>query len=144
MKGLTIQKEVHFGRGQRRRKVLREGPVTDTPHETPVGRTPRISKLMALALRFDRLIRDGEITDQAQLARLGQVSRARVTQIMNLLLLAPDIQEAILFLPRTLAGRDPIRERHIRPLTNVLDWRKQRRLWKQLLDEQDVEIAFYN
>ena len=132
MKGLTIQKEVHFGRGQRSRKVLREGPVTDTPHETPVGSTPRISKLMALALRFDRLIRDGEITDQAQLARLGQVSRARVTQIMNLLLLAPDIQEEILFLPRTRSGRDPIRERHIRPLTNVLDWRKQRRLWKQL------------
>lgn len=144
MKGLTIQKEVHFGRGQRSRKVLREGPVTDAPHETPVGRTPRISKLMALALRFDRLISEGEITDQAELARLGQVSRARVTQIMNLLLLAPDIQEEILFLPRTMAGRDPIRERHIRPLTTVLDWRKQCRLWKQLLEEQNVEIACLN
>jgi len=144
MNGLTIQKEVHFGRGRKSRKVLREGPVTDTTQDTPVGRTPRISKLMALALRFDRLISEGEMTDQAELARLGQVSRARVTQIMNLLLLAPDIQEEILFLPRTLSGRDPIRERHIRPLTNVLDWRKQRRLWKQLLDEQNVEIAFYN
>jgi len=144
MKGLTIQKEVHFGRGQRSRKVLREGAPSNTPQETPIGRTPRISKLMALALRFDRLISEGEITDQAELARLGQVSRARVTQIMNLLLLAPDIQEAILFLPRTLTGRDPIRERHIRPLTTVLDWRKQRRLWKQLLDEQNVEIAHYN
>ena len=141
MNGLTIQKEVHFGRGRKSRKVLREGPVTDTTQDTPVGRTPRISKLMALALRFDRLISEGEMTDQAELARLGQVSRARVTQIMNLLLLAPDIQEEILFLPRTLSGRDPIRERHIRPLTNVLDWRKQRRLWKQLLDEQNVEIA---
>ena len=99
---------------------------------------------MALALRFDRLISEGEITDQAELARIGQVSRARVTQIMNLLLLAPDIQEEILFLPRTLSGRDPIRERHIRPLTTVLDWRKQRRLWKQLLEEQNVEIACPN
>jgi len=144
MKGLTIQKEVHFGRGQRSRKVLREGPLTDTPQETPVGRTPRISKLMALALRFDRLINEGEITDQAELARLGQVSRARVTQIMNLLLLAPDIQEAILFLPRTLSGRDPIPERHIRRITTALDWRKQRRLWKQLLEEQNVEIACLN
>ena len=144
MKGLTIQKEVHFGRGQRSRKVLREGPPSDTPQETPVGRTPRISKLMALALRFDRLISEGEITDQAELARLGQVSRARVTQIMNLLLLAPDIQEEILFLPQTLSGRDPIRARHNRPLTTVHDWRKQRRFWKQLLDEQNVEIACPN
>jgi len=144
MKELTIQKEVHFGRGRKSRKVLREGTVTDTPQETPVGRTPRISKLMALALRFDRLISEGEITDQAELARLGQVSRARVTQIMNLLLLAPGIQEEILFLPRTLSGRDLIRERHIRPITSALDWRKQRRMWKQLLEEQNVEIACTN
>ena len=137
MKGLTIQKKVHFGRGRKSRKVLREGPVA----ETPIGRTPRISKLMALALRFDRLISDGEITDQADLARLGQVSRARVTQIMNLLQLAPDIQEEILFLPQTLSGRDPIRKRHIRPLTTILDWRKQRRLWKQLQEKQNIEIT---
>ena len=137
MKGLTIQKKVHFTRGRKSRKVLREGLAT----ETPVGRTPRISKLMALALRFDRLISEGEITDQADLARLGQVSRARVTQIMNLLLLAPDIQEEILFLPQILSGRDPIRERYIRPLTSMLDWRKQRRLWKQLQKKQNIEIT---
>jgi len=135
MKGLTIQRQVHFGRGRKGRKVLREGAPPETPQTlqpTHVGRVPRISKLMALAIRFDRLIREGEITDQAELARLGQVSRARMTQIMNLLLLAPDIQEEILFLPRTLAGRDPIRERHIRLITTVLDWQKQRRLWQEV------------
>lgn len=135
MKGLTIQRQVHFGRGRRSRKVLREGSEPQMPQPTPIGRVPRISKLMALAIRFDRLIREGEITDQTELARLGQVSRARMTQIMNLLLLAPDIQEEILFFPRTTSGRDPIREHHIRPITTVLDWRKHRRLWKQLLEE---------
>ena len=135
MKGLTIRREVHFGRGKRSRKGLRQGSPSDTPLDLSAGRTPRISKLMALAIRFDRLINEGEITDQAELARLGQVSRARVTQIMNLLMLAPDIQEEILFLPKTRSGRDPIRERHIRPLTTVLDWRKQRRLWRQLVQE---------
>lgn len=84
---------------------------------------------MALAIRFDRLIQEGEITDQADLARLGNVSRARVTQIMNLLQLAPDIQEALLFLPRTVKGRDPIRERHVRSIAAQLEWRKQRKLW---------------
>ena len=91
---------------------------------------------MALAIRFDRLIKHGEITDQAEIARLGHVSRARVTQVMDLLLLAPDIQEEILFLPRTQSGRDPIREIMIRPIAAVLDWRKQRRMWKQLLTDQ--------
>ena len=60
------------------------------------------------------------------------MTRARITQIMNLLHLAPDIQEKILFLPRTLKGRDPIRERMIRPIAAVPDWRKQRWMWKEL------------
>ena len=143
MKGLTIQRQVHFGRGRKSRKVLHEGPPPEA-RPTAVGRVPRISRLMALALRFDRLIKDGEITDQAEIARLGHVSRARVTQIMNLLLLAPDIQEEILFLPRTQSGRDPIREIMLRPIAAVLDWRKQRRLWKQLLANRHVDIATRN
>jgi hypothetical protein len=93
---------------------------------------------MALALRLERLIQTGEVADYADLARLGHVTRARVTQIMNLLNLAPDIQEELLFLPRTVKGRDHIRERHLRPIAAVLDWRKQRRMWKQLLAEQQA------
>jgi len=131
MKGLTIQREVHFGRGRNCRKVIHEGPPPE-PKPTPTGRIPRISRLMALALHFDRLIKAGEIADQAEIARLGHVSRARVTQIMNLRQLAPDIQEDILFLPRTTKGRDPIRERMVRPIAAVLDWRKQRRMWAEL------------
>ncbi|KKM44239.1 hypothetical protein LCGC14_1561740 [marine sediment metagenome] len=131
MKGLTIQRQVHFGRGRNCRKVIHEGPPPE-PKPTPAGRIPRISRLMALAIRFDRLIKAGEITDQAEIARLGHVSRARVTQIMNLLQVAPDIQEEILFLPRTNHGRDPILEHMVRPIAAVLDWRKQRRMWGEL------------
>ena len=61
---------------------------------------------MALALRLDHLVRTGAIADYATLARLGHVSRARVSQILSLLLLAPDIQETLLFLPPTEPGRD--------------------------------------
>ena len=93
---------------------------------------PRISKVMALALHFERLTKEGEIADQAEIAQLGQVSRVRVTQIMNLLLLAPDIQKKILFLPGTQRGRDPIREIMVRPIAAILDWRKQRRMWGEL------------
>jgi hypothetical protein len=87
---------------------------------------------MALAIRFEQLIRTGSVTDYAELARLGHVSRARLTQIMNLSLLAPDIQEAILFLPRTVSGRDLIQERDLRPIAAVMDWPRQRRMWTQL------------
>jgi hypothetical protein len=84
---------------------------------------------MALAIRFDQLIRDGVVSDQAELARIGQVSRARLTQIMNLLNLAPEIQEAILFLPATNCGRHVITERPLRAIVANLDWNRQRQKW---------------
>jgi hypothetical protein len=87
---------------------------------------------MALAIHFEGLIRDGGILDYAELASLGHVSRARVTQIMNLLLLAPDIQEQILFLPPIVSGDDPIGERDIRPIVAHAEWKNQRNLWHQL------------
>src|SRR5262245_6891768 len=105
---LTVQCKVHFNSAKRGRKqmVVGEAPAA-VP--VPLGRVPRISRLMALAIRFDELLRRGEVGDYAELARLGHVTRARVTQIMNLLNLAPDIQEAILFLPPTLVGHDKIK-----------------------------------
>lgn len=100
------------------------------------GNVPRISRLMALAIRYDGLVGNGEVLDYADLARLGYVTRARITQIMNLLNLAPDIQEALLFLPRTVKGRDPIREKDVRPITAVAHWRRQRKMWRKLLTTQ--------
>lgn len=90
-----------------------------------------MAKLMALAIRFDNLIRDGVVADYAELARLGHVSRARITQIMNLLNLAPDIQEEILFLPRLESERDPVTERELRPIVAEVDWGRQREMWNQ-------------
>ena len=83
-----------------------------------------MSRLMALAIRFDQLIRDGIAADYADLARLGHVSRARVTQIMNLLNLAPDVQERVLFLQ---GGADDLHERRLRVLAAEPDWRRQRK-----------------
>jgi hypothetical protein len=58
---------------------------------------------------------------------------------MSLLCLAPNIQESILFLPLTQQGRDAIRERNDRPIAAILDWRKQRRLWKELAFDQQTD-----
>jgi hypothetical protein len=84
---------------------------------------------MALALRFDELVRSGAVRDYAELARLGRVSRARLTQVMSLLHLAPDLQEEILFLPRVQSGRDRIHLHELQALTALLDWQEQRRRW---------------
>lgn len=138
--GLTIQRKFHLRRGRCSRKVIKEGPPPEA-QPAPPGTIPRISRLMALAICFDQLIKAGEISNQTKIARLGHVSRARVTQIMNLLLLAPDIQGAILFLPRTQCGRDPIHERMLRPIAAVPDWRKQRRIWKNLLEDSHRAVV---
>lgn len=126
----TIECLVHVprGRGCRQERRAQIQPLDLT---IPPGRVPRIARLMALALKFDQLVRHGVIANYAELASLGLVTRARITQIMNLLQLAPDLQEAILFLPRTLRGRDPFHVRQLQPLTQEIDWCKQRQTWRK-------------
>src|SRR5262245_49450613 len=130
---LTIERELHFSRyGRGAPRHLEAGPEPQALPREP-GRVPRIARLLALALRFEGQLRDRSLASYSELAELGHVSRARVSQIMNLLNLAPDIQEAILFLPRTEHGRDPIHLRLLQPIASTPDWRKQRRLWADLV-----------
>jgi hypothetical protein len=113
----------------RGRQVVRKAVPQAEPQAVAPGRIPRVTRLLALAHRFEKLIRDGEVRDYADLARLGHVTRARVSQIMDLLLLAPDIQEEILAMPAVVAGDDPVCERQVRGIVGVPDWGKQRRVW---------------
>lgn len=91
----------------------------------------RITRLLALAVKLDGLRKDGIVKNYTELARLGRVSRARVTQIMNLLNLAPDIQEDILLSPKM---RVP--ETSIRALSAEVIWSRQREQWQKLFHEQ--------
>jgi hypothetical protein len=95
-------------------------------------RVPRLARLLALALKLEGLVRNGTIRDYATLARLGHVSPARLSQVMNLVLLAPDIQEEILFLPSARSGRDLITLSHLQPIARIPSWARQRRLWRHL------------
>jgi hypothetical protein len=128
---LTVRRQIHFSMANKGKRQIKPGP--NPIRDTPDGRVPRISRLMALAIHFDRLIASGGVRDQADIARLGHVTRARVTQIMHLLHLAPDIQEAILFLPPVARGKDPTPERGVRPIWAVPDWRQQRAMWDSLV-----------
>lgn len=132
MTTLTIEYDVHFrrcGRGNGKKLRVGEQPA---PTAREPGRVPRVARLMTLAIRFEQLIRAGVVADYSELAALGHVTRPRISQIMNLLNLTPDIQEQLLFLPRTERGRDPIHLRQLQPIAAAPDWRKQRRMWRQL------------
>jgi hypothetical protein len=124
---ITHEYDFHIRQGGRGKRELQVGAAP--MREISLGRVPRITRLMALAIRFEKLLSAGEVRDYAELARLGHVTRARITQVMNLLNLAPDIQEELLFLSPVQAGHDPIKEWQVRPIAATPAWRKQRKLW---------------
>jgi hypothetical protein len=125
---IKVRRKLYFARRDHGRQVVADAAPRVAPNQP--GRIPRVSRLMALAIHFDRLLREGEVRDQSELARLVHVTQPRMTQLMNLLHLAPEIQEELLHQPPVLKGRDPIHERMLRPMTIEADWDDQRRLWR--------------
>jgi hypothetical protein len=117
------------GRGARKRMVEKTSSSEDTK---PLERILRIARYMALAIHFEGLIRQGVVTDFADLARLGHVTRARVTQIMNLRLLAPEIQEDILLLESSGYLDQRIQLQLLQSIVSVIDWKQQRVLWTEM------------
>ena len=117
-------------------KCEQPDPVSDVGSRP---RIPRITRLMALAIKFQDMVDRGEVRDYADIARLGYVSRARLTQIMNLLLLAPDIQEEIVGLGSTTDQRI-LAERHTRSVVKFVLWDRQRDAWRQ---KSELNAAFY-
>lgn len=116
------------GRGARKRIV--ESVAERDESKPSLERIPRISHYMALAIHFEDLIRRGIVTDYADIARLGHVTRARVTQIMNLRLLAPEIQEALIFRSDRATQ---VELKLLQKISSAHCWTQQSKLW-QLID----------
>lgn len=95
-------------------------------------RYPRIVQVVALAIHFQDMMDRGEIRNHADLARLGCISRERVSQVMMLAWLAPDIQQQVLGLPKTPGGRFPVSETALRTIARVASWAEQRTRWEGL------------
>jgi hypothetical protein len=111
--------------------VFRDGPKPKRER----GHVPRVARLLALAHHFQALLKQGVFGSQTEIAQVAGLTRARITQIMNLLFLAPDIQEQILFLPRVAKGRDSVTERDLREVLKTLMWREQRARWAAVQQE---------
>jgi hypothetical protein len=137
---LTVECPVHFDRSAKGRKQLQAGVKPARPVLEP-GRVPRVARLLALAHRFDGLLRLGMVKNYSELARLGHVTPARISQIMGLLFLAPAVQEEILFWPRMARGRDTFRLADLLPIAQVPDWSKQRQLWAQFVRDRAHRMA---
>lgn len=91
----------------------------------------RVARLLAQAHDIEARVEAGEFRDYADVARHHGLTRARLTQVMNLLLLAPDIQADVLAL-RFPPGREPITERHLRQVLKSPVWAEQRAVWQRL------------
>ena len=103
------------------------------PAPDPQSNPPRIARLLALAHKLDALVRSGAVTGYAELARLGHISSARLTQIMVLLHLAPSIQEYLLFL--SAGDARFISESGLRKIAREPRWDRQRELFEQHLQK---------
>lgn len=122
---LTAKHKLEFKSGKRTAKTIVEAgthPELPTP-----GRLPRITKMMALAIRLDHLLKSGQVADQAELARVGHVSRARLTQIMNLCHLSPRLQEELLDWPLAWLEVD---EKWLRSIASDFNWQRQMHAWE--------------
>jgi hypothetical protein len=120
--------EIRF---QLRPKPRAAGDVAQTETRS-AGRLPQVTRTVALAIHFDEMIRNGDARDYADIARQACLCRERVSQIVRLNYLAPDIQVELLYLPPILSGRYPISETALRKIANLLLWTEQRRDWGRL------------
>jgi hypothetical protein len=127
---LEIQFSLHATPASEKRST--DGPFSSC------GKLPRLTQIMALAIDFLEMIQRGEISDYADLARLGCLSRERVSQMMEMVWLAPDIQEEILKFQPTGIPRFPISEAAVRQIAAVLSWEHQREEWARLKAQRQL------
>lgn len=112
------------------KRPARPDVKVEVTSEEEAGRVPRVSRLMALAIKLECLVREGKVRSYRTIAETGHISRARLSQILRLAELAPEIQEQLLFLPKVVMGPDPITEKALRQIARCFDWDWQRKQFK--------------
>ena len=116
VKGSLHRVQVRHGRG-----FTSDPPIV----RLPVRRPARVAMMLALAHAIDAAISAGRLRDQREAAERLGITPPRITQLLALLQLAPDLQERVLFL-EAVDGLEPVTERELRPLTRLLCWDDQR------------------
>ena len=133
---MTIVRTIALHRTQRRHGT---GFVAQPAEHAPVRRPARVAIMLALAHYIQRQIYERRVRDQSDAARRLGVTPPRMSQLLALLRLSPDLQEQILFL-EALDGLEPLTERDLRPITRPLDWSEQRALWGELVAQRALPL----
>ena len=128
---ITVSQTITLTKSNKGRKRIQAGDAVVPVR--PRGSIPRISRLMALAIKYQGMLDRGEVSGVTELARLCHVSQPRMSQILNLNLLSPSVEEKILFLPEQTVGKPTIHERSLRMACTVIDWESQSRLLARIL-----------
>jgi hypothetical protein len=92
---------------------------------------------MALAIKLEEVMREHPNLSYQELAYVGRVSAPRVTQVLNLLHLAPDLQQRLLWLEPNPKGREQIHERALRRISRLYDWRLQRLAFEAIVSKRN-------
>lgn len=125
---ITVHKKLsitNVNKGRKKLKPKRE------PASEPLAQVPRISRLMALAIKYQGMLDRGEVSGITELARLCHVTQPRMSQILNLNLLAPEIQEELLFNQLFETAKPTVHEKKLRAVCAQTDWSVQRREFTQ-------------
>lgn len=133
----SITLNIHFAPGKCGHRILRKGK---RPKHAKPTRLPRVTRLMALSIKYEHLIHKGLVSSHEKLADLAGVDRSLVSRVIRLRLLSPEIQEWLLNLPEREAGRDPLDWTELRPLTRIISWEEQRRELNRLLAPKGISL----
>lgn len=131
----SITMDIHFEPGTCGHRIIRKGK---RPKHAKPTRLPRITRLMALSIKYEHLALKGLVKNHDELADLAGVDRSLVSRIIRLRLLAPEIQEWLLNLPEQEPGNDPLDWTELRPLARIISWEEQRRMLDRLLASKGI------
>jgi hypothetical protein len=113
-------------------RVISVAPQGGNPKPPREPKTPRVVELLRKANEWKALLESGEVASQAEIALREGITRARVTQIMGMLRLAPEIREQILAMHDS-SRRPQITERVLRPIGVITPYRDQLREFHKFL-----------
>ncbi len=131
---MTQKLEIHYTLGRPPHQRSQKAKPATRCSQPLAPQLPRITRLMALAIKLQELLVHDAHLSATDLARCGRVSRTRLTQILNLVHLAPDLQERLLFREPLRYGREVITERRLRGISSMYDWAEQRRAFNAAIE----------
>lgn len=131
----SISFDIHFVSGKSSHRVIRKGKRPK--HARPL-RLPRVTRLMALSIKYEHLICKGFVQNHDELAELAGVDRSLISRVLRLRQLSPEIQEWLLNLPEQEPGNDPVDWTDMHPISRISSWEKQRQALDQLLNSKGL------